>query len=114
MTGAVLDVDRGTYRVPADLKRVVALRSPRCVFPGCGRRAADGDLDHTTAAAEGGPTSLGNLRPLCRHHHRLKHVTRWRLEVTSPGVGGTVSTGTGVWWTSPTGVVHRSNDPPPF
>lgn len=104
ITGAVLDIDRGTYRVPADLQRAVALRSPTCVFPGCGRRAAACDLDHTIAAADGGPTCLGNLRPLCRHHHRLKHVTLWHLEPTD----------TGVQWTSPTGAVHRANDPPPF
>lgn len=103
ITGALLEVDRGTYRVTADLRRAVLARHPRCVFPGCGRRAVECDLDHTTAAAHGGATCAGNLKPLCRHHHRLKHVTRWEFRADPDPV-----------WTSPTGVAHRSNDPPPF
>ena len=103
ITGTILDVDRSTYRVPADLKRWLQMRDETCTFTGCGRRAADCDLDHTIAWKQGGTTSAGNLSHLCRNHHRLKHHSRWKVEHL-PG---------GITWTSPTGAVSRP-DPPPF
>jgi hypothetical protein len=60
LTGAVLDVDRSTYRVPADLKRWLGVRDGGCRFPGCGRRTRNCDIDHTTDWAQGGTTSAGN------------------------------------------------------
>jgi hypothetical protein len=104
VSSAVLDLDRTSYRVPADLRRAVQAQHPRCVFAGCGRRARDSDLDHSDDWADGGVTSFANLAPLCRHHHRLKHVTRWRYRRVERAFE----------WTSPTGAVHRSDDPPPF
>ena len=55
ITGTLLDIDRTSYRPPADLRRWLALRDGHCTFPGCGRRIADCDLDHRTAWADGGP-----------------------------------------------------------
>ncbi|MCU1439527.1 MAG: hypothetical protein JWP85_524 [Rhodoglobus sp.] len=103
VTGTVLDVDRSTYRVPADLKRWLGVRDGGCTFPGCGRSTRNCDIDHTTDWAKGGTTSAGNLAHLCRHHHRIKHNTRWKVE----------QTGDGLRWTSPTGLV-TAPDPPPF
>lgn len=103
VTGTVLDVDRTRYRPPADLKRMVGLRDVVCTFPGCGRRARECDLDHTLAWDDDGKTAETNLASLCRHHHRLKHETNWRVERS-----GGVST-----WTSPSGAI-RTSDPPPF
>jgi hypothetical protein len=104
VSSAILDVDRTTYRVPADLKKWLAIRDRTCVFPGCGRPASASDLDHTHAWQHGGPTRANNLAHLCRHHHRLKHQTRWRLEQSADQK---------LRWTSPTGAV-RDSDPPPF
>jgi hypothetical protein len=105
VTGAILDLDRTTYRVPADLKRRVRIRDGQCTFIGCGRRAEDCDLDHTVAwAADRGPTADTNLAALCRNHHRLKHNSRWQM---------TQDAATGITWTSPTGAT-RGADPPPF
>ncbi len=104
VTGTVLDIDRSSYRVPADLKRWAELRDQRCQFAGCGRRARDCDLDHVTAWADGGVTGIGNLAHLCRHHHRLKHESRWSSQRAPDGA---------IHWTSPTGEVHLGN-PPPF
>jgi len=104
ITGSVLDIDRTSYRPPADLRRWLRLRDEHCTFPGCGRRAADCDLDHRQGWAERGRTALDNLAHLCRHHHRLKHEGRWRV---APDPGG------GTTWTSPTGE-QRTTDPPPF
>ncbi|MBG6054384.1 hypothetical protein IWX81_000774 [Salinibacterium sp. CAN_S4] len=104
ISGTVLDVDRSTYRVPADLKRWLELRDQTCAFSGCGRRARDCDVDHTIDWAFGGTTSADNLAHLCRHHHRLKHHSRWTAE---HGAGG-------MTWTSPTGAQARPDPPPPF
>ena len=54
------------------------LRDPVCVFPGCPRAAERCDADHIQPYVpmdQGGPpgqTSLINLAPLCRRHHRAK------------------------------------------
>jgi len=104
VSSAVLDVDRTSYRVPADLKRWLAVRDRTCTFPGCGRPASGSDVDHTVPWEHGGATRADNLAHLCRHHHRLKHQTRWSV-VQKPGRRPI--------WTSPTGSV-REGDPPPF
>lgn len=108
VSGALLDVDRTSYRPPADLKRWMAAIDQTCTFIGCGRLARTSDLDHTVDHQHGGPTRASNLAHLCRHHHRLKHMTKWTVK-SEPGAPGhrTVS------WTSPTGN-ERSADPPPF
>lgn len=105
VTEAVLQLDPRQYRPSAALKRWIGLQQPTCDFPGCGRRSADCDLDHTTAHAAGGQTAAHNLAPRCRKHHTMKHQTKWRVE-RSPGGGEPV-------WTSPTGHT-RASDPPPF
>jgi hypothetical protein len=105
VTGAVLDLDRTRYRVPADLRRTLRHRDHTCRFTGCGRPAAGCDIDHVTEWQQGGVTAATNLIHLCRHHHRLKSVARWRVESDA----GTPT----VTWTSPTGAVTQA-EPPPF
>ncbi|MEX5261978.1 DUF222 domain-containing protein [Kocuria sp. CPCC 205263] len=105
VTGTVLDHDRTTYAVPADLKRRLRARDGTRRFPGCRRRAERCDLDHTVAWVEGGPTAADNLAHLCRHHHVLEHrdgpLGRWRVRhrrrESPEGV---------LEWTSPAGRVH--------
>jgi hypothetical protein len=110
VTGTVLDVDRTTYRVPADLKRWPRVGDQTCVFVGCARRASATDVDHTVAWERFGPTAARNLACLCRRHHRLKHLSRWQMTQDAAGVT----------WTSPTGKAHppppapRIDEPPPF
>jgi hypothetical protein len=104
ITGTVLDIDRGRYRVPADLKRWTEVRDERCTFAGCGRLARLCDLDHVTAWEHGGLTKAANLAHLCRHHHRLKHESTWHVHRDPDGT---------TTWTSPTGATHTT-DPPPF
>ena len=105
VTGAPLVLDRQTYRVPAALRRWLGVTSPTCVFPGCNRPARDCDLDHLTAWADGGTTDADNLAPECRHHHRLRHGTRWTPS-HDPVTGD-------LRWTSPLGGTYDT-DPPPF
>lgn len=105
VTETVLQMDANQYRPSAALKRWLAIQQVTCDFPGCGRRAAHCDLDHTHAWAEGGCTSADNLTHRCRKHHTMKHQTKWRVE-RPPGAEHAV-------WTSPTGF-SREADPPPF
>jgi hypothetical protein len=106
-TGTVLSVGRSSYAVPADLRRFVQLRDARCRFPGCERGAARCDIDHTRAWEHGGTTSHDNLACLCRAHHRLKHLTTWR--VTRPPDGGNA-----LVWTSPLQRTAVDDPGPPF
>lgn len=105
VSGTILTMDPRQYRVPAALKRWLAIQQVTCDFPGCGRRAAHCDLDHTRAWADGGKTTANNLSHRCRTHHTMKHQTKWRVE-KPPGARLAV-------WTSPTGY-SREADPPPF
>jgi len=104
VTSTILDVDRASYRPPADLKRWLALRDGTCRFFGCGRPARHCDVDHTQGWAKGGTTSATNLAHLSKRHHTLKDESRWKVE---HGTGGILT------WTSPTGAI-RTTDPPPF
>lgn len=105
VTGVPLALDRTTYRVPAALRRWLGISSPTCAFPGCGRPARDCDLDHLHAWSDGGTTDDDNLDPECRHHHRLRHETRWAAS-RDPDTGDLA-------WTSPLGA-RIDADPPPF
>lgn len=93
-TGAVLRYGRSTRRVPADLAGWLRVRDGQCRFPGCGKPAAACDLDHTTPWKADGDTDHDNLAHLCRHHHRLKHRTGWRMRQDHDGV---------ITWTTPAG-----------
>ncbi|WP_167581262.1 HNH endonuclease signature motif containing protein [Kineococcus rubinsiae] len=104
--GNVVDVGPRTYKPSAATARRVRARDSTCIFPGCTRPAQNCDLDHVMPHARGGPTTVENLAPECRHHHRLKTHTRWQVEPL-PTRG---------WrWTSPTGHTYDTNtDPPPY
>lgn len=104
VSSTILDVDRTSYRPPADLKRWLALRDGTCRFFGCGRAARHCDVDHTTGWTRGGTTSATNLAHLSKRHHTLKGESRWKVV---QGEAGKLT------WTSPTGAI-RTTDPPPF
>ncbi|HEY9476095.1 MAG TPA: DUF222 domain-containing protein [Mycobacteriales bacterium] len=103
--GSLIEHSRKTYRPPAALDDFVRARDATCRFPGCQHSAQHADLDHTIAWPKG-PTTAGNLGALCRHHHRLKHQTAWRLTRTNGRFH----------WTSPTGRRYTTEperyDPP--
>ncbi|MBC7519417.1 MAG: DUF222 domain-containing protein [Microbacteriaceae bacterium] len=105
ISGTILQMDPHQYRVPAALKRWLAIEQVTCDFPGCGRRAANCDLDHTRAWADGGSTTAANLTHRCRNHHTLKHRTKWQVD-KPPGAQRAT-------WTSPTGY-RQDADSPPF
>ncbi|HCJ48600.1 MAG TPA: HNH endonuclease [Microbacterium sp.] len=112
-TGVVLSVGREHYRPPADLRRLVTWRAARCMAPGCGIPVDRCDIDHTIDWHHGGHTDAGNLAPLCRGHHTLKHHTGWQVRAKPDGA---------LEWTSPASRVylvhperripHFTTDPP--
>jgi hypothetical protein len=97
---SILALGRTRYRVTDDLRLFLTVRDERCRFPGCTRRAAATDIDHSCPWADGGCTDPHNLAHLCRGHHTLKHGDRWRIEARHPD--GTID------WISPTGRRHRT------
>ncbi|MEU1970200.1 HNH endonuclease [Microbacterium sp. NPDC019599] len=105
VSSAVLDVDRRSYRVPADLRRWLTVTHATCIFPGCSRPARECDIDHRIDWQHGGATRHDNLGPACEHHHTVKGESLWGLH-RRPDTGDT-------WWTSPTGA-KTATDPPPF
>ena len=54
------------YRPSRKLTHLVKARNTTCTAPGCGRRAARCDLDHTEPHDQGGRTCECNLEPLCQ------------------------------------------------
>lgn len=94
VTGAVLALDRTTYRVPADLRRWIQTRDGTCRAPGCNRSAQRTDIDHTIAWYDNGATHGTNLACLCRRDHVKKHRLGWKV---------TQDDSARLTWTSPTG-----------
>ncbi|HEX5494185.1 MAG TPA: hypothetical protein VFX70_06375, partial [Mycobacteriales bacterium] len=102
---SLIEHTHNTYRPPTALDDHIRARDHTCRFPGCQHPAQHADLDHTIPWPTG-PTTPGNLGAICRHHHRLKHQTPWRLTQTNGQFH----------WTSPTGrhytTTPQKYDPP--
>jgi hypothetical protein len=116
VTGDVIET-AGRYRIPAALREVLIVADEHCRFPGCGRRAARCELDHTVDWAQGGRSTASNLAHLCTSHHHLKHDGGWQV-ARPPDTGPASRT---LEWRSPLGATYRTNpaarsggDPPPF
>jgi len=107
LAGPSLPLDVGqTDDVPVHLRRLVALRDQTCQFPGgCDQPAASCEPHHVTHRADGGHTSLANLKDYCWwHHHVVLHELGWTLTVHPDGTSQV---------TSPDGKTIRSHSPPP-
>ncbi|MFE5837629.1 DUF222 domain-containing protein [Arthrobacter sp. NPDC056493] len=83
-TGQALGVGRASYRPPKALRRYLHCRDGTCRFPGCTRRAAACEPDHTIEWQDGGTTDAGNMAMLCRRHHALKSIGAWGYRQSSP------------------------------
>ncbi|HET7415879.1 MAG TPA: DUF222 domain-containing protein [Arthrobacter sp.] len=101
--GSVLAYGRKHKKPPKDLKRLLRARDGRCRFPGCNRRPAGCDIDHTRAREHGGRTDHDNLAHLCKVHHKAKHKGGWELKQLDGGI---------MRWTAPTG--HAYDTTPDF
>jgi hypothetical protein len=88
------------------LRRLVALRDQGCGYPGgCDQPASACEPHHVIHRADGGPTSLVNLKGGCHwHHHVLLHQLGWQLTVHPDGTSQA---------RSPAGKIITSHSPPP-
>ncbi|MFB2585505.1 HNH endonuclease [Herbiconiux liukaitaii] len=105
-TGDTIEV-AGRYRIPAALREALIVADEHCRFPGCGRRAARCELDHTEDWALGGRSTASNLAHLCTSHHHLKHNGGWA--VTRPP--GAPPNSRELEWRSPLGATYRTTPP---
>ena len=99
-----LDLGRTTRTIPPRLRTAVIQRDQHCTFPGCTQPPSVCDVHHLIPWARGGPTSLGNLRLLCRFHHLIA-IHRWGWTLTCHPDGTTTATG-------PDGRTLHSHGPP--
>lgn len=86
------------YRPGVRLARWVRTSDRHCRFPGCRRPARQCDLDHVIPWPAGS-TAEHNLASLCRHHHRLKTHTQWKVQSLPDRT---------LQWTSPRGRLYFS------
>ena len=83
------------YRIPNWMRNLIEARDQDCGLPICRRPASRCDLDHTVPYDQGGLTCPCNLSGGCRHDHRMKGSTAWRLRQPRPGT---------LIWTAPSGL----------
>ena len=91
------------------LRQLIELRDAACRIPWCD--APIRDIDHITAHARGGATTLANGWGLCQRHNLAKEAPGTTAEVTTTGL----DPGDGpheVAWTTPTGHTYTSQAPP--
>ena len=99
-----LDIGRTTRTIPPHPRTAVIQRDQHCVFPGCIQPPAVCEVHHLIPWANGGPTSLGNLRLLCRFHHRVV-IHQWGWKITCQPDGTRTAT-------APDGRTLHSHGPP--
>lgn len=84
-SGDPLRVGRRYRTATPKMRRALAERDRRCVWPGCDRPPEWTQGDHSTPWEDGGETNLEEMRLLCTPHHRLLHKG-WRLERLPDGL----------------------------
>jgi hypothetical protein len=104
-SGKSLVLDLGdTDHIPDHLRRAVIVRDQKCQWPGgCDRPAAQCEPHHLHPRADGGPTTLANLRLFCwAHHHIYIHRLGWTITAHPDGT---------LTATSPRGKIIHSHHP---
>lgn len=119
-TGTLLETSTSAYAIPRAQREFVATRDGVCRMWGCERPVQSrrlgwaADVDHATPWPHGG-TSPANLSDLCRHHHRVKHSTRWSHRLREDGSTEWITPGGVVALTFPVHAVdegEESSSPP--
>jgi len=75
----VIDVGRATPSVSPAQWRALKARHRTCAWPGCDRPISWTSPHHIEFRSHGGHSTMGNLLPLCYHHHRLVHEGGWQI-----------------------------------
>ncbi|MEC5183206.1 hypothetical protein RCH12_000653 [Cryobacterium sp. MP_3.1] len=104
-TGVVLSLGKTQHKNTKAMKKYLRVRDETCRFPGCSRPAVTSDVDHTDPWAGGGRTDCDNLAHLCEPHHRLKHLSQWRVTQEPGGI---------LLWTSPGKRSYRTDPANPM
>ena len=76
------------------LRHLAQVRYATCTGPTCRRPSTQADFEHNIPYETGGRTCLCNGSPKCRHDHRLKQHSRWKVEQLPTGE---------FRWTTPSG-----------
>ncbi len=64
-----------------ELRRALAARDRGCAVPGCDRPPEHCDAHHIVFWDDLGETNVDNLVLLCRHHHRMIHHKKLKVEM---------------------------------
>ncbi len=83
LTGVLLDAGTTKYQIPKKLRDAIRLRDVTCRWPGCTRKSEYTDTDHVIPHRQSGHTHADGLVCLCRHHHRLKTFSTWKITTNS-------------------------------
>jgi hypothetical protein len=75
----VIDVGRAKRTVQPAQWRGLKARHQHCAGPGCDRPLNMTHAHHVEFWADGGPTNMAKLLPLCYFHHRLVHEGGWQV-----------------------------------
>jgi len=102
--GQVVDSGTTRRRPTSSQRRQAQTNNPTCIFPGCRMPSTACDLDHTKPWSEGGPTTVDNLPPVCRHDHVTRHKAHWKHQALPNGDH---------IWTSPLGHTYTTSGKPP-
>ena len=102
--GQVVDSGTTRRRPTTSQRRRAQTNNPTCIFPGCRMPSTSCDLYHTKPWSEGGPTTVDNLPPVCRHDHVTRHKAHWKHRALPNGDHQ---------WTSPLGHTYTTSGKPP-
>ena len=80
-----LDLGRTRRLHSAAQRKALALTHDSCAIGTCDGRSPGAEIHHPHPWSEGGRTDLTNALPLCGHHHRRAHDTRFDLRRHSHG-----------------------------
>ena len=76
-----LDLGRATRLANRAQRRALRGLYSSCAIPGCRSSYDRCQLHHITWWRHGGRTDLGNLLPVCSHHHHKIHDDGWAIEL---------------------------------
>jgi len=95
----VLDLGRSKRTATAEQRHALRAMHSSCAFPSCGMGFDSCRIHHVNWwTRDVGPTDIGNLAPVCEHHHHSLHEGGWELSLDQHRVGT---------WTRPDRVVHH-------
>ena len=79
-----VELSTNSYQPTKPIWRHVVARDQVCIWHGCNRPAVRVELDHRVPYPLGRTTD-GNLAPLCKRHHKVKHANGFQLIANRDG-----------------------------